>query len=200
MVHVNIFVAFKEEINYPFLSQKLIEENVHPQLIVTGPGKIAATAKAFQALQGSASLNINAGTSGSSKFPVGEVFQISKHYMHDLRIPEELFESLGKLYTPITNEPIINSLPIATLATGDSFVEEENEAYDLFDMEGYSYSWAFSGRNNLFDKRPYRCIKIVSDNINEKSAAEWPNKMDELSERLTDKVFHYIINFFNKTS
>ncbi|GGX89472.1 nucleosidase [Streptomyces minutiscleroticus] len=146
-------------------------------VLITGMGKINATAALTLALAGGARPRevVNLGTAGALKDGLRGVLEVSRVLQHDF--DTALLHAIsGRTYgAPID----LSDGPGHTLATGDTFVSDTAvrarlaEEAQLVDMEGY----AVADTARRFGV-PVRLVKYVSDTADESAPTAWPEAVD----------------------
>ncbi|RKF29075.1 nucleoside phosphorylase [Micromonospora globbae] len=176
----------------PLLVLAVQEEAAHLgddlPVLLTGMGKVnAATAVATVLASGpKPSLVLNLGTAGALRPGWAGLHEIGTVLQHDL--DTELLRTLtGQVY----GAPLTLGTRTAVLATGDTFVADEDararlaRRADLVDMEGYAVAWA-AARAGV----PCRMVKRVSDEAGEGADRAWRDAVDDCARDLAAWVRH----------
>lgn len=159
-------------------------------ILVTGPGKVHATAAVTATLASSLpSVVINLGTAGGLHDGLHGVHEIHTVIQHDF--DAAVFRALvNRDYgMPITLDADADADGDAArmvLATGDYFVADSDvratlsrDAH-LVDMEGYAVAWAARTAGV-----PVRLVKLVSDDASEGAARTWVETVNEHARALS---------------
>ena len=133
-------------------------------VLYTGIGKINA-AMATQWLIDNYNVReiINVGTAGGNpnKVSTGRVYNIGKVIDRDWNIPS----------TPRLEIVINDTIDLASCYTGDSFVTDWNNGYEIVDMESFAIAQVCKE-----NKIPFRCYKYISDTGND---GEWQESLEK---------------------
>jgi len=165
-------------------------------ILVTGPGKVHATAAVTATLASARpSVVINLGTAGGLHDGLHGVHEIHTVIQHDF--DAAVFRALvNRDYgMPITLDADADADADAdsgagaarmVLATGDYFVADSDvraalsrDAH-LVDMEGYAVAWAARTAGV-----PVRLVKLVSDDASDGAARTWVDTVDEHARALS---------------
>lgn len=170
-------------------------------LALTGVGKInSAQALSYLLSIIKPSQIVNVGMCGSlknQKFNIGDIIRVVHVFQHDVYIPihhiefDSLLDKINLDVSKISKEEY--GIHFGTLATGDSFIDDEMSRYDLsqiadiVDMEGYSIA-------KICKDFGINCLmyKIVSDNADESATHNFKNSLEIYNEKLKfllDNVF-----------
>ncbi|WP_432132459.1 nucleosidase [Streptomyces tendae] len=171
-----LVLAVKEEAQYL---------NTSLPVLLTGMGKVNAATSLAAALAGSSKPSevINLGTAGALRPGLTGTHLIGKVIQHDLN--SDLLRTLtGETY----GAPLELSDPNGpTLATGDSFIEDEATRErlavqaPLVDMEGYALAAAAHQAGV-----PLRIVKHVSDDAGEGASDSWRESVAVCARVLAD--------------
>ena len=158
-------VAFEEE----FISNK---HNV----LYTGAGKINA-AMATQWLIDNFDIKeiINVGTAGGNpnKVEKSKIYQIDKVIDRDWKTPNVILPEIS-----VNNIKL--GLESKSCYTGDSFVTDWNDNFEVVDMEAYAIAKVCQNEENNI---PFGCYKYISDTGSDE---EWENSLKHCNEALNE--------------
>ncbi len=180
MTNIGIVCAMSEEVGkiITAFNLKKIEKNIgytlyqnhQITLIESSIGKVASTL-ATTTLIANYKIDqlINIGLAGALKnTPVGSAYFISRVTQHDAFIPFEEYQQ--DMYQRIDCTVPASATNIATLTTGDQFIDDTkqvNSDADMVDMEGFAVAYV-ANKHNI----PITLIKGISDDANSSSEAE----------------------------
>ncbi len=135
---------------------------------------------------------VNAGTSGTVKWNVGDIVVARRFYDRDL--------------APLTIEGVVSEIEVGealhipsiienreafgdfTVNTGDDFVTDlSNVAGDVIDMEGFAQAMVCKEENI-----PFVSVKYITDIIGQNSVKVWNEKLADAREALGDYFNKYV--------
>lgn len=163
--HIWFIVAFEEE----FTSSN------HNILYLEDAGKVnAAMATQWLIDNFGPTGIINVGTAGGNpnKVEKGKIYTIGKVIDRDWKTPNIIYPEI------IIN----NKRGLKSCYTGDSFVIEWNDKYDIVDMEAYAIAKVCKQEENNI---PFKCYKYISDTGNNE---EWYESLEKCNKAF-NKMF-----------
>lgn len=164
-------------------------------LLITGIGTLAAAISLTEYLANARAAGqlpsriINVGTAGALRPELGDgVYEINSVFKHDF--DSDVVPGVAERFSPDVIEPTTSGLfPVASLATGDTFVNDsaKKEALasraGLVDMEGYAIAAV-----GLHFGVPVTLLKQISDHADEATASGWADSLDECSRKIAEAV------------
>lgn len=167
--------------------------NESVRVITTRVGKANATYKLTKNIVDfKPDIVVNAGTSGTVKWNVGDIVVARRFYDRDL--------------TPLTIEGVVSEIEVGealhipsiiekreafgdfTVNTGDDFVTDlSNVVGDVIDMEGFAQAMVCKEENI-----PFVSVKYITDIIGQNSVKVWNEKLADARNALGDYFNKYV--------
>lgn len=162
-------------------------------VLLTGIGRIRTTLALTDCLHhylrvgGLPSAIINIGTAGALRPGMSGLHRVDRVLLHDFSHAAVAALTGADEYPPIELADTASSGSSVTLATGDTFVDDDTtrdrlaEDADLVDMEGYAVAMVAQHFGV-----PVQLLKLVSDSADSSAARSWEREIPRLARELAN--------------